>query len=115
MDGFKICHLSNVGHKLTTEMLEAIGGVDILMIPVGGLNGFDAKKAHEVMEQIDPRVVIPMYYKIQGVKLPLNELGLFLKEMGMSAPVTEKVLKLQSPTTLPQENTEFKILEPVLG
>ncbi len=114
-DGFKICHLSNIGHKLTTEMVDAIGDVDILLIPVGGANCLDAKKAHEVIEQLDPRVVIPMYYKVSGLKLPLAELDGFLNEMGTHAPVQEKVLKFAAPSNLPQENTEFKILEPVLG
>ncbi len=115
IDGFNVCHLSNLGHKLTPEMLEAIGDVDILLVPVGGSVCLDAKKAHEVIEQLEPRIVIPMYYKVPGVKLPLAEIGGFLKEVGLHAPVSEKVLKLQSPSNLPQEQTEFKILEPVLG
>lgn len=113
VDGFKICHLSNIGHKLTTEMQEAIGDIDILIIPVGGNVCLDAKKAHEVIEQLDPRIVIPMYYKTQGVKLPLSELDVFLKEVGLHAPVKEKILKWGSPQSLPQDHTEFKILEPV--
>jgi L-ascorbate metabolism protein UlaG (beta-lactamase superfamily) len=115
IDGFKICHLSNLGHKLTPEILEAIGDVDILLIPIGGGGCLDAKKAHEVIEQLEPRIVIPMYYKVPGVKLPLAEIDGFLKEVGLHAPTKEKVLKFQSPSNLPQEQTEFKILEPVLG
>lgn len=120
IDGFKICHLSNIGHKLTPEMLEMIGNVDILLVPVGGLGSqglgcLDAKKAHEVIEQLEPRVVVPMYYKLPGVKLPLNDVSSFLKEVGLHAPVCEKSLKFQTPANLPQEQTEFKILEPVLG
>lgn len=105
-DGFTICHLSNLGHKLTPEMLEVMGSVDILIIPVGGSVCLDAKKAHEVIEQIDPRIVIPMYY---------HDLEPFLKEVGLNAPTREKVLKFQLPSQLPQEKTEFRILEPVLG
>lgn len=115
IDGFKVCHLSNIGHKLTPEMLEVIGDVDILLIPVGGEICLDAKKAHEVIEQLEPRVVIPMYYKVPGIKLPLAELDVFLKEVGIHTPTREKVLKFQSPSQLPQEQTDFKILEPVLG
>lgn len=115
IDGFKICHLSNIGHKLTPEMLEVIGDIDILIVPVGGHGCLDPKKAHEVIEQVDPRIVIPMYYKIPGIKLPLVELPVFLKEVGIASPVTEKVLKFPSPSVLPQENTEYKILEPDLG
>lgn len=115
LDGFTICHLSNLGHKLTPEMLEVIGDVDILLIPVGGgagTGGLDAKKAHEVIEQVDPRIVIPMYYKTPGMKLSLAELETFSKEVGLHAPEKEKIAKFQSPANLPQEKTEFKILEP---
>lgn len=114
VDGFRICHLSTIGHKLTPEMIEAIGNVDILIVPVGGM-GLDAKKAHEVIEQLDPRIVIPMYYKTPGVNLPLAELDAFLKEVGLHAPAREKSLKYQTPSQLPQEQTEFKILEAVTG
>lgn len=104
MDGFKICHLGNLGHKLTPEMLEAIGDVDVLLVPVGGIDCLNAEKAHEVIEQIDPRVVIPVNYKDPSA---------FLKEVGVSASQKEKIWKIQSPANLPQEQTEFKILEAV--
>lgn len=104
MDGFKICHLGNLGHKLTPEMLEAIGDVDILLVPVGGVGCLNAEKAHEVIEQIDPRVTIPVNYKDPSA---------FLKEVGIASPQKEKVWKIQSPANLPQEQTEFKILEVV--
>lgn len=115
VDGFKICHLSNLGHKLTNEMQEAIGDVDILFVPIGGGVGLDAKKAHEVVEQLDPRIVIPMYYNIPGLKLPLAELSAFTKEVGAQAQAPEKILKFATLAGLPQEHTEFKILEPTLG
>lgn len=111
LDEFRICHLSNLGHKLMPEMLEAIGDVDVVCIPIGGENCLDAKKAHEVIEQIDPRIVIPMYYAIPGGKGKLAALEPFLKEVGQHDVHPEKVLKLQSPATLPQEHTEFRILE----
>ncbi|MEK9132724.1 MAG: MBL fold metallo-hydrolase [Patescibacteria group bacterium] len=114
VDGFKLCHLSNLGHKLTNEMQEAIGDVDILFVPIGGGVGLDAKKAHEVIEQLDPRIVIPMYYNIPGIKLPLAELSAFTKEVGIQSPAAEKILKFATTSGLPQEHTEFKILEPTL-
>lgn len=112
IDGFTVCHLSNLGHKLLPEMVEVMGDVDVLLLPVGGVGCLNAEKAHEVLEQIDPRIVIPMYYKIPGLKLELDELGKFLKEVGLHAPASEGILKLQNQAGLPQEHTEFKILEP---
>jgi L-ascorbate metabolism protein UlaG (beta-lactamase superfamily) len=63
MDGWRICHLADVGHQLTPAQLRQIGEVDVLMIPIGGvytLNGSDAKK---VVAQLKPReYVFPMHY-----------------------------------------------------
>lgn len=60
IDGIKICHLAELGHVLTSDMVNKIGDVDILMIKIGENCNLDGKKAHEVIESIDPRVVIPM-------------------------------------------------------
>lgn len=63
VDGLRIAHLGDLGHELTEAQRKAIGPVDILMIPIGGiytLNGTDAKK---VVEQIKPRrLILPMHY-----------------------------------------------------
>jgi L-ascorbate metabolism protein UlaG (beta-lactamase superfamily) len=63
VDGWKIAHLGDLGHKLSKQQIKAIGEVDVLMIPVGGiytLNGTDAKA---VMKQLRPKeYVIPMHY-----------------------------------------------------
>lgn len=65
MDKVRICHLGDLGHLLTKEELLDIGRVDILMIPVGGLYTIDAQNAAKVVEQINPKIVIPMHYKTE--------------------------------------------------
>lgn len=61
----KICHLGDLGHLLTKEQITAIGKVDVLMIPVGGLYTIDAQTAAKVVKQINPKMVIPMHYKTE--------------------------------------------------
>lgn len=116
VDGFKMCHLSNIGHKLTPEMVENIGDIDILFVPVGGHGVcLDSEKAHEVIEQLEPRMVIPMYYAVPGSKIKLASLEEFLKEVGLKNPKRENTLRLKAKTDLPQtESTEYVVLEPVL-
>ncbi|MFZ5967836.1 MAG: MBL fold metallo-hydrolase [Bacillota bacterium] len=65
IDKVRICHLGDLGHLLTKEEILDIGRVDILMIPVGGLYTIDAQNAAKVIEQIDPKIVIPMHYKTE--------------------------------------------------
>ncbi|KKU80112.1 MAG: Zn-dependent hydrolase of the beta-lactamase fold-like protein [Candidatus Peregrinibacteria bacterium GW2011_GWA2_47_7] len=116
IDGFVICHLSNIGHKLTNEMNEEIGNVDILFVPIGGNNlSLSPEKAHEVIEQLEPRVVIPMYYAVPGITLELSPLNDFLKEVGHVDVKKDKVFKIKKRTDLPADKTEFVVLEPTLG
>jgi L-ascorbate metabolism protein UlaG (beta-lactamase superfamily) len=115
VDGFKICHLGDLGHKLTDSMIEAIGDVDILMVPVGGGTTIDHKKAHEVVEQIDPRIVIPMHYKVDGLtRDDISDIAPFLKEVGSHEEPVESI-KLKSRSDLPEDTTGFIALIPQLG
>jgi len=111
-DGLKLCHLSDLGQKeLSPEQLEEIGVVDILMIPVGGTYTVDAKGAADIIAQIEPRIVIPMHYKLPNLKIDLDGVKKFLKVMGAEDITPEKKLKI-TPTHLPTEETKIVILEP---
>lgn len=111
-DGLKLCHLSDLGQKeLSPEQLEEIGVVDILMIPVGGTYTLDAKGAADIIAQIEPRIVIPMHYKLPNLKIDLDGVNKFLKVMGAEDIKPEKKLKITS-THLPTEETKIVILEP---
>ena len=59
--------------------------MDILFVPVGGKLTVDAKKAKEIVEQIEPRVTIPMMYHADGSKLGLAPIKEFLGLMGADA------------------------------
>jgi L-ascorbate metabolism protein UlaG (beta-lactamase superfamily) len=62
-DGLKIAHLGDLGHVLSDEQVKAIGEIDILMIPIGGIYTINGEKAKEVMKQLKPRLyVLPMHY-----------------------------------------------------
>lgn len=112
IDGIKICHLGNIGHTLTSELIESIGSVDILLIPVGGKYTIDAKKAHEIIEEIEPRVVIPMHYKVDGEKLDIASVDTFLKEIGAKVQPVEK-FSVENKGKLPQDREEYVVLEAV--
>ena len=112
IEGIKIAHLGDLGQsKLTAEQVEQIDGVDILMIPVGGSNyTIDGETAVDVINQIEPRIVIPMHYKIPGLNIKLDGVDVFLKEMG--APKKEVVDKLTlKKKELPEEETEIVVMK----
>ena len=84
MEGIKICHLGDLGQNvLTNRQLEKIGQVDILFVPIGGVFTIDWKAADTIIGQIEPRIIIPMHYKIAGVTgslLKLDSADKFCKE-----------------------------------
>lgn len=107
MDDIVLVHLGDQGAVLDNKQLEKIVGADILMIPVGGVYTLDAKKAVEVVSQIEPRIIIPMHYKIPGLKINIEGVDKFIKEMGVQ-PTMEDKLKI-SKKELPQEDMELII------
>lgn len=111
MEGIKICHMGDFGEpQIREETLEAIGDVDILMIPVGGTYTIDAEEASHVISQIDPRIVIPMHYKIPGLKVGLEPIDKFLKEMGIKSKDAEDKLTLKK-KDLPNEGLNIVVLK----
>ncbi len=92
----RLCHMGDFGQEeLADEQLRQIGEVDILMIPVGGNYTVDAKEATKVISQIEPRIVIPMHYKIPGLKIKLDGLDSFLKAIGEKKATKEEKLVVQ--------------------
>ena len=63
IDGMNVCHFGDLGEEISRELIEKIGVVDVLLIPVGGKYTIDAEQAKEYIEQINPRLIIPMHYK----------------------------------------------------
>lgn len=107
-----IAHLGDLGHVLSDKELERLEKIDILLIPVGGKYTLGAKEAVEVISQIDPRIIIPMHYKIAGLKTDdLAGVDDFTKEIGIK---TENVNKLKiSKKDLPQDETKVVVLDKV--
>jgi L-ascorbate metabolism protein UlaG (beta-lactamase superfamily) len=86
LDGLSIVHLGDLGHALASQQVDELDGVNILLVPVGGVYTIDASQAAEVVAAVEPSIVIPMHYhttsidqKIFGSLAPVSA---FLKEMG---------------------------------
>lgn len=109
VDGISITHLGDLCHTLENKQLEVLVGTDILLIPVGGKYTLDAKKAVEIISQIEPRIIIPMHYKSKGVKIDIDEIDKFINEIGIK-PTEEERLKINK-KDLPSEDMEMVILK----
>ena len=108
----KICYLGALTQKgLDESQIEEIGQVDILIIPVGDGSLIDAKGAANIISQIEPRMIIPMCYKIPNLKQEIDGVEKFLKIMGREDVVPQKKLKVVL-KDLSNEENEIVILEP---
>ena len=84
IDGVNVLHLGDLGHALNDQQAEEIGNVDVLLLPVGGVNTINAAMAAEVIRKLEPKVVVPMHYKTEKGSADLEPVENFLKEMGQA-------------------------------
>jgi len=111
-EGIRLCHLSDLGQKeLTSDQLDKIGDIDILMIPIGGTYTIDAAEAVKIMAQIEPRIIIPMHYKIPKLKIKLDGTDQFLKNLGIKKPESLPKLSIKKKDISEQE-AKIIILQP---
>lgn len=66
LEGLRICHAGDLGHRLTDEQVKAVGPIDILLLPVGGRYTLEPDEARAVCDQLRPRVVVPMHAKTEA-------------------------------------------------
>jgi len=104
MDGIKMCHLGELGHSLTSELVDKIGDVDVLFIKVGKESNLEKSKAVEIMEAIEPRIIIPV-----GGNGFLSD----LTEMGVQMPELEDKLVIKSASSLPVEQMKYVVLNSI--
>ena len=108
-DGITVAHLGDLQQVPTQSEIESLGTINVALVPVGGGGGLNAAKAAEVISLIEPNIVIPMHYATTAVKVSLDSLNKFVKEMGLSKPETQPSLKVTR-SGLPDE-TRVVVLE----
>jgi L-ascorbate metabolism protein UlaG (beta-lactamase superfamily) len=109
-DGVTVAHLGDMNTVPKQAQIEALEQVNVLLVPVGGGNSLNAAQASELVSMLEPNIVIPMHYALPGLKVDLEGVDRFLKEMGVTEPTEESTLKI-SKGNLPEE-TETVILIP---
>ncbi|OIP97319.1 hypothetical protein AUK40_03485 [Candidatus Wirthbacteria bacterium CG2_30_54_11] len=109
-DGVKLAHLGDLGTLLEEEALEEIGGLDVLMIPVGGTYTIDSRQAVEITRQLNPRYILPMHYFEQGYDAGavLTPVEPFISAEG--SPV-ENLDTLSITSQTPQESRKIVVLQ----
>ena len=98
--------------ELSDEQVEELGEIDILFVPVGGHSVCDAEEAVKIVNQLEPRFVIPMHYAQSGLKTSLDKVEQFLKELGGTKAAPQEKFTLKKSDLAVSDKTEVIVLEP---
>ena len=102
MEDLRLLHAGDLGHYLYQDTVDALGRVDVLFLPVGGVYTIDAGVAAQVVRQLNPPLVLPMHYQTPAETSRLGELGDFTKRF----PKVERRKELEAKrASLPAETT----------
>jgi L-ascorbate metabolism protein UlaG (beta-lactamase superfamily) len=104
-----VAHLGNLNRVPTQSETEAMGTVNVALVPVGGGRSLNAARAAEVISLLEPNIVIPMHYDFNGTAAHLEPLSKFLKEMGLTDIQAQPSLKINQ-SSLPEE-TQVIVLD----
>lgn len=107
VEGKKICHMGDLGHQLDEEDLDRIGSMDVLLIPVGGNYTIDGSEAADLTKRLEPQVVIPIHFLVEGLTVEIAGLDEFINEIRTKYEVKEMDrLKLDG---LPEEKQAVRL------
>lgn len=110
VENMSLGFLGQIHRKLTDREIEALGDIDILLLPVGGGDVLNSKLASEAIALIEPRVVVPLYHDLPGLKAPLEHVDQFCKALGVCKRQDSNKLKI-SKKDLPAEDLLVAVLE----
>lgn len=110
-EGVTVGILGALGSAVTSEELNGLQNVDVLLVPVGGTPVLSPVQATELISQIEPRIVIPTYYATPGLKMKLEGADKFMKELGVTASETSDKFRI-SKKELPDDDMRVVILTP---
>ncbi len=79
IDGMRVLHAGDIGDQPNDAAIEALGRVDVLLVPVGGKYTIDYNGARELANTLKPKVVIPMHFKTAATDLDIQSELPFLR------------------------------------
>lgn len=109
-DNLSVLHLGDLAHVPQQSLIERLGEVNVLLVPVGGGMGLTAAQAAEVVGLIEPHFIVPMHYEMPGLRFTLEPVDKFLKAMGVSKVQEADTLKITA-SDLP-EQPQVVVLKP---
>jgi len=111
-EDMRIVHLGKIIQTtFTNQQLEYLEDADVLFVPVGGQGSLNAKQAAQVVQQIEPRVIIPINYNCSRIQVKADTVDAFVKELGKKQPEIMDRLRIVK-KDLPQEESDLLLVQP---
>jgi L-ascorbate metabolism protein UlaG (beta-lactamase superfamily) len=112
VDGIRVCHLGDLGHRLDSDQRKALGSIDILMIPVGGVYTIDAPMAHKVCVDLGAKIIFPMHFKTSKAGGSLATVDAFIRGRNNVRQIDSSEIEIEK-KDLP-ETSQIVLLKPAL-
>jgi L-ascorbate metabolism protein UlaG (beta-lactamase superfamily) len=109
VDGVRVGFMGDLGHLLSEEQLAALGRIDVLLLPTGGVFTVGPEEAKRLVDQIKPKLVIPMHYKTPECGFPLAGVDDFAGQLASVKEVGSSEVEI-SAAALPSAGPELWIL-----
>ncbi len=111
LGGIRFCHCGDLGKTLNKSQMDAIGPVDVLFVPVGGVFTIDGPQALQLIDEIRPKIAIPMHFRVGGLSLSIQTIDRFLEGIPK-----EKLLRVGNSAEFEKEDlpesTEYWVFSP---
>ena len=111
-EDIRILNLTHIKEwNMKEDEIESLGEIDILILPVGGNTVLSASQAAKVVNEIEPKIVIPSHYKMNDLIIDVDAVDKFIKEMGGKKETMEKLTVKKK--DLLEEGTKVIVLDPL--
>ncbi len=110
IEGMSLGFLGGATRALTEQELGKLESIDILLLPVGGNGKLDAKQAIDIIQKVEPRIVVPLDHHIEGLKETFGTADQFCTQLGVCKRQDGNKLKI-SRKDLPAEDLLVTVLE----
>lgn len=101
-EGLTLCHLGDLNENLSPKQVDELSQSDVCFVPAGGVCTIDAARIMRIVRLVGPRILIPIHYQTEGLKVELDPLDKLLSELGVADVTPQARLNVTS-TNLPGE------------
>ncbi len=101
-EGLTLCHLGDLSANPSPSEVNELSQTDVLFAPAGGVCTLDAARIAQLVRTIEPRILVPLHYKYDGVNVELEPLNGILSEFGITELAPQPRLNVTA-TNLPAE------------